>query len=111
MSTSCELMKKQGPIGETLTEMKTEKTLKMLKMLNTLNAQAKKAQKLQKMDKKNRPGMPKPKPKEIDAAQEAELRQAFELFDKDGSGTRPRPRDACPGGGVSLPDARQGWVR
>jgi len=87
MSTSCELMKKQGPIAETLTEMKTEKTLKMLKMLNTLNAQAKKAQKLQKMDKKNRPGMPKPKPKEIDAAQEAELRQAFELFDKDGSGS------------------------
>merc|ERR1719321_445001 len=82
MSTSCELMKKQGPIGETLTEMKTEKTLKMLKMLNTLNAQAKKAQKLQKMDKKNRLGMPKPKPREIDAAQEAELRQAFELFDQ-----------------------------
>merc|ERR1719387_2865039 len=80
-------MKKQGPIAETLTEMKTEKTLKMLKMLHTLQAQAKKAQKLQKLDKKNRPGMPKPKPKEIDPAQEAELRQAFELFDKDGSGT------------------------
>jgi len=87
MSTSCELMKKQAPVAETLTEMKTEKTLKMLKMLHTLQAQAKKAQKLQKMDKKNRPGMPKPKPKEIDPAQEAELRQAFELFDKDGSGS------------------------
>merc|ERR1719482_1835499 len=35
--------------------------------------------------------MPKPKPKEIDAAQEAELRQAFELFDKDGSGTIDQP--------------------
>merc|ERR1719331_2791022 len=87
LATSCELLKKQGDISQTLTEMKTEKTLKMLKMLHTLQAQAKQAQKLQKMEKKNRPGMPKPKPKEIDPAQEAERRQAFELFDKDGSGT------------------------
>merc|ERR1719428_642351 len=87
MSTSCELMKKQAPIAETLTEMKTEKTLKMLKMLHTLQAQAKRAQKLQKMEKKNRPGIPKPKPKEIDPATEAELQQAFDLFDKDGSGS------------------------
>merc|ERR1719171_1331896 len=90
MTTSCELMKKQGDIGQTLTEMKTEKTLKMLKMLHTLQAQAKKAQKLQKLDKRNRPGVPKPKPRDIDAAQEAELRQAFELFDKDGSGSIDR---------------------
>ena len=67
--------------------MKTEKTLKMLKMLHTLSAQAKKAQKLQKMQKNNRPGMPKPKPKDLDPTVEAELRQAFELFDKDGSNT------------------------
>jgi Ca2+-binding EF-hand superfamily protein len=87
MATSVELMKKQTAIGETLIEMQTEKTLKMLKMLNTLQAQAKRIQKMQKMDKKNRPGMPKPKPKEIDPAQEAELRAAFELFDKDGSGS------------------------
>jgi len=87
MTTSVELMKKKSDTEATLLEMKTEKTLKMLKMLNTLQAQAKKAQKLQKLDKKNRPGMPKPKPKEIDPAQEAELRQAFELFDKDGSGS------------------------
>merc|ERR1719421_1508802 len=87
MTTSVELMKKKSDVEQTLNEMKIEKTLKMLKMLHTLQAQAKQAQKLQKMDKKNRPGMPKPKPKEIDAQQEAELRQAFELFDKDGSGT------------------------
>merc|ERR1719326_1430099 len=87
MTTSVEMMRKKHAVEETLMEMKTEKTLKMLKMLNTLNSQAKKAQKLQKLDKKNRPGMPKPKPKEIDPIVEAELRQAFELFDKDGSGT------------------------
>jgi len=107
MSTSVELLKKQGPIGETLTEMKTEKTLKMLKMLHTLQAQAKKAQKLQKMDKKNRPGMPKPKPREIDAVQEAELRQAFELFDKDGSGTidQTELRDVMSSLGMELSDS------
>merc|ERR1719387_1293644 len=100
-------MKKQGPIAETLTEMKTEKTLKMLKMLHTLQAQAKQAQKLQKMDKKNRPGMPKPKPKEIDAQQEAELRQAFGLFDKDGSGTidQSELRDVMGSLGVELNDS------
>ena len=87
MTTSVELMKKKGDTETTLAEMKTEKTLKMLKMLNTLQAQAKKAQKLQKLDKKARPGMPKPRPKELDPQQEAELRQAFELFDKDGSGS------------------------
>ena len=85
MATSVELMKKKTTIDETLNEMKVEKTLKMLKILHTLQAQAKQCQKLQKMDKKARPGMPKPKPKEIDPQQEAELRQAFELFDKDGS--------------------------
>jgi len=87
MTTSVELKKKQSDIEQTLTEMRTEKTLKMLKMLHTLQAQAKRAQKLQKLEKKNRPGMPKAKPKEIDPVQEAELRQAFELFDKDGSGS------------------------
>lgn len=87
MTGSVELLKKASDIDATLTEMRTEKTLKMLKMLNTLTAQAKKAQKLQKMQKNNRPGMPKPKPKEIDPAVEAELRQAFDLFDRDGSGT------------------------
>jgi len=87
LTTSCELMKKKADVEETINEMKTEKTLKMLKMLNTLSAQAKKAQKLQKMDKKQRPGMPKPKPRDIDPVVEAELRQAFDLFDKDSSGT------------------------
>ena len=54
MTTSIELLKKAGPIKETLEEMKTEKTLKMLKMLHTLQAQAKQAQKLQKMDKRGK---------------------------------------------------------
>merc|ERR1719473_2039586 len=107
MTTSVEMMRKKHAVEETLMEMKTEKTLKMLKMLNTLNAQAKKAQKLQKMDKKNRPGMPKPKPKEIDAAQEAELRQAFELFDKDGSGSidQAELKDVMQSLGVELSDS------
>merc|ERR1719230_2423730 len=87
LTTSVELMKKKSDIEHTLNEMNIEKTLKMLKMLHTLQAQAKQAQKLQKMEKKNRPGMPKPKPKELDPAVEAELKQAFELFDKDGSGS------------------------
>jgi glycyl-tRNA synthetase beta subunit len=87
MTTSIELMKKNGPINETLLEMKTEKTLKMLKMLNTLTAQAKRAKKLQQAEKKNRPGAPPPKPKELDPQQEAELLEAFTLFDKDGSGS------------------------
>ena len=67
--------------------MKTEKTLKMLKMLHTLQAQAKRAQKLQGMDKKAKPGAAKPKKKDIDPQAEAELREAFELFDKDRSGS------------------------
>jgi len=87
VSTSTELLKKNGPINETLNEMRTEKTLKMLKMLQTLQAQAKRAQKLKLADKKNRPGAPPQKPKELDPAQEAELTQAFNLFDKDNSGT------------------------
>jgi len=87
MTTSIELLKKPGPIKETLEEMKTEKTLKMLKMLSTLQAQAKRAAKLAAADKKKRPGAPPEKPKVLDPAQEAELRQAFELFDADGSGS------------------------
>ena len=63
--------------------MKTEKTLKMLKMLHTLQAQAKRAQKLQGMDKKAKPGAAKPKKKDIDPQAEAELREAFELFDQE----------------------------
>merc|ERR1719238_666922 len=107
MTTSCEMLKKKHDIDETINEMKTEKTLKMLKMLHTLQAQAKKAQKLQKLDKKNRPGMPKPKPKEIDAAQEAELRQAFELFDKDGSGSidQAELKDVMQSLGMDLSDS------
>jgi len=87
MTTSCEMMKKKAVIEDTLQEMRTEKTLKMLKMLHTLQAQAKQAQKLQRNAKANRPGMPKAKPKEVDPGIESELRQAFELFDKDKSGT------------------------
>jgi len=87
ITTSIEMMSKQGPIKETLNEMRTEKTLKMLKMLQTLQAQAKRAQKLQAADKKKRPGAPPVKPKELDPAQEAELTQVFNLFDKDNSGT------------------------
>jgi Ca2+-binding EF-hand superfamily protein len=85
--TSVEMLKKNGAITETLNEMKTEKMLKMLKMLNTLQASGRKAKKLQDLEKKKRPGAPPPKPKELDPATEAELTQAFELFDKDGSGT------------------------
>ena len=61
--------------------MKTEKTLKMLKMLHTLTAQAKKAQKLQNKSKNARPGIPKPKAKDLDPTVEAELKAAFTLFD------------------------------
>lgn len=84
--TSIEMMKKAGDIKETVDEMKMEKTLKMLKMLQTLRGQAKRAARLAAADKQKRPGAPKPKPKEIDPVQEEELREAFDLFDKDGSG-------------------------
>lgn len=88
MTTSTELLKNAGAVKETVDEMKTEKTLKMLKMLQTLRAQAKRAAKLAAADKMKRPGAPKaPKAKELAPEQEAELKQAFELFDKDGSGT------------------------
>jgi len=88
MVTSTELLKKAGPTKETLEEMKTEKTLKMLKMLQTLQAQAKRAAKLQASSKSQRPGAPPPKKKkELDQAQVAELKQAFDLFDKDNSGS------------------------
>ena len=86
MVTSIEMMKKAGDIKETVDEMKMEKTLKMLKMLQTLRGQAKRAARLAAADKQKRPGAPKPKPKEIDPVQEEELREAFDLFDKDGSG-------------------------
>ena len=56
----------------------------MLKMLNTLQAQARRAQKLQGIKPFSRTRQTKPK--ERDPAQEAELQQAFELFDVDGSG-------------------------
>jgi centrin-1 len=84
--TSIEMMKKAGDIKETVDELKIEKTLKMLKMLQTLRGQAKRAARLAAADKQKRPGAPKPKPKEIDPVQEEELREAFDLFDKDGSG-------------------------
>lgn len=90
LSTSIEMMKKQSAITDTTNEMKTERALKMLKMLNTLSAQARRAQKLQKAQ----PGAGyaagrqrgAAKPRELEPAQEEELRQAFELFDKDASG-------------------------
>jgi len=85
LSTSVEMLKKQWAITETTQEMKTEKALKMLKMLNTLSAQARRAQKLQRVPGAA-PRRGARKEKEIDPAQEEELRQAFELFDKDGSG-------------------------
>ena len=65
----------------TLHEMKTEKTLRMLKLLSMLQAQAARARKLQGGARR----AAKP-PKAPDPAQVAELKQAFEFFDKDESG-------------------------
>ena len=68
---------------ETLLEMKTEKTLRMLKLLTMLQAQARRAQKLQGAGPRG--GVKKERV--LDPAQVAELRQAFEFFDKDKSGS------------------------
>ena len=71
-------MKHPNHIKATLLEMKTEKTLRMLKLMSMLQAQATRARKLQ--GAAGRAAKPKRKP---DPAQEAELREAFEFFDKD----------------------------
>ncbi|KAL1510146.1 hypothetical protein AB1Y20_006478 [Prymnesium parvum] len=84
LATSIEHLKKQESVNQTLQEMKTEKSLKMLKMLNTLSAQARRAQKLNSSELKRQRGAPKAR--ELDAEQEAELYEAFSLFDKDRSG-------------------------
>ena len=62
--------------------MKTEKTLKMLKLLSMLQAQAARAKKLQGTGAR-RGAKP---PKKVDPAQAAELKVAFDFFDKDKSG-------------------------
>ena len=75
---------------ETVLEMKTEKTLRVLKLLTLMQAQARKAIKMQKAAAAQKMGVanrPKKPPKAIGAAELAELRAAFELFDKDKSGT------------------------
>ena len=61
--------------------MKTEKTLRMLKLLSMLQAQAARARKLQGSGARR-----SAKPKAVDPAQAAELKVAFEFFDKDKSG-------------------------
>mmetsp|Transcript_38600 Transcript_38600/g.96340 ORF Transcript_38600/g.96340 Transcript_38600/m.96340 type:complete len:260 (-) Transcript_38600:423-1202(-) len=84
LTTSIELFKQAGEVNATLLEMKTERTIKLLKLLSTLQAQARRVAKLNGGGgKKGTP--PKPPPR-LDAAKEAELRQAFELFDSDKSG-------------------------
>ena len=62
--------------------MKTEKTLRMLKLLSMLQAQAARARKLQGGGARR---SAKP-PKAVDPAQAAELKVAFDFFDKDKSG-------------------------
>ena len=78
IGSSIEQMKHPNHIKATLLEMKTEKTLRMLKLMSMLQAQATRARKLQ--GAAGRAAKPKRKP---DPAQEAELREAFEFFDKD----------------------------
>jgi len=84
LASSVEQLKKAASIQETIQEMKTEKSLKMLKMLQTLSSQARRAQKLNASELKRPRGAAKPR--ELDADQEAELLEAFNLFDKDSSG-------------------------
>ena len=65
--------------------MKTEKTLRMLKLLSMLQAQAARARKLQGSGGGGARRSAK-KPKAVDPAQAAELKVAFDFFDKDKSG-------------------------
>lgn len=81
VGSSVEQMKATGDVKATLLEMKTEKTLRMLKLLSMLQAQAARARKLQGSGARR-----SAKPKAVDPAQAAELKVAFEFFDKDKSG-------------------------
>ena len=63
--------------------MKTEKTLRMLKLLSMLQAQAARARKLQGSGARR---SAKPRKAVVDPAQAAELKVAFDFFDKDKSG-------------------------
>lgn len=90
VATSVEQMRDLPTARETVLEMKTEKTLRVLKLLTLMQAQARKAIKMQKAAAAQKMGVanrPKKPPKAIGAAELAELRAAFELFDKDKSGT------------------------
>lgn len=85
VGASVEQMKEMSDIKATLLEMKTEKTLRMLKLLSMLQAQAARARKLQGSGGGGARRSAK-KPKAVDPAQAAELKVAFDFFDKDKSG-------------------------
>jgi len=83
IATAVEQKKHKGDTNATLLEMKVEKTLRMLKLLSLLEAQARRAQKLTG----GKAGAKRPlKKRELEPGQVAELKSAFEFFDKDKSG-------------------------
>jgi len=84
MSTSVEQMRDKKAVDETILEMKTEKSLRILRLLGMLEAQAKR---IQKLGAAADTGKHEIEERVLDKQKEVELRQAFELFDKDGSGS------------------------
>lgn len=79
--TSVGQLKRNREIDETLREVKLARSLKVLKVFAALQSQLRRFKKLQSGGARERRRRP------LDKRQEADLRDAFNLFDKDGSGT------------------------
>lgn len=81
--TSIGHMKRSDVIDNTLRQVKLERSIKTIKILAALQSQLKRFKKIQGTDG----GMKRTNFDNIDPKQKEDLREAFNLFDEDGSGT------------------------